>query len=59
MTKNLKLKNFCVIPIKWKLNGVIELLDEFEVSKTNGIIKLCKEDIVEITFTAKTEKIYN
>jgi hypothetical protein len=59
MTKTLKLKNACAIPIKWKLNGVTELPDEFEVSKTNGIIKPCKEEVVEITFTAKTEKIYN
>lgn len=42
--------------MKWKLSGVAELPEEFQVSKTNGMIKPCKEEVVEITFTAKVEK---
>lgn len=56
MTKTLTLKNVTSIPVKWKLSGVAELPEEFQVSKTNGMIKPCKEEIVEITFTAKAEK---
>ena len=29
MTKTLKLTNTCAIPVKWKLNGVAELPEEF------------------------------
>lgn len=56
MTKTLTLKNTSSIPIKWKLTGVEGLPEEFEVSKTNGMIKPCKEEVVEISFTAKVEK---
>lgn len=55
LTKTLTLKNVCAIPIKWNLKGVTELPEEFQVSKTNGTIKPCKEEVVEITFTAKKE----
>lgn len=56
MTKTLTLKNTSSIPIKWKLTGIDALPEEFEVSKSNGMIKPCKEEVVEITFTAKVEK---
>lgn len=59
MTKTLTLKNICAIPIKWKFSGVSELPEEFTVSKTNGTIKPCKDEIVEITFLAKAEKKFN
>jgi hydrocephalus-inducing protein len=55
LTKILTLKNVCSIPIKWKLTGIEGLPEEFIVSKTNGTIKPCKEELVEITFTAKKE----
>ena len=58
-TKTLTLKNVTSIPIKWKLNGITELPEEFQVNKSNGLIKPCKEEIVEITFTAKNEKKFN
>lgn len=59
MTKTLTLKNVSAIPIKWKLAGVTELPEEFQVSKTNGTIKPCKEEVVEITFSAKKEQKFN
>ena len=57
MTKTLTLKNVCAIPVKWKFEGVTGLPEEFTISKTSGMIKPCKDEIVEITFSAKTEKI--
>lgn len=59
LTKALTLKNVCSIPIKWKLTGVEGLPEEFQVSKNNGTIKPCKEEQVEITFTAKKEQKFN
>lgn len=59
MTKTLTLKNVCAIPVKWKLNGIEGLPEEFQVSKANGMIKPCKDEIVEITFTAKKEQKFN
>lgn len=59
LTKTLTLKNVCSIPIKWKLSGVENLPEEFQVSKTNGQIKPCKEEVVEITFSAKKEHKFN
>lgn len=53
------MKNVCSIPIKWKLNGVTELPEEFQVSKTSGMIKPCKEELIDITFLAKIEKKFN
>lgn len=55
LTKTLTLKNVCAIPVKWKLSGVEALPEEFQVSKTNGLIKPCKDEVVEITFIAKKE----
>lgn len=55
LTKTLTLKNVSSIPIKWKLTGVEGLPEEYLISKTNGTIKPCKEELVEITFTAKKE----
>ena len=49
----------CSIPIKWKLTGVDGLPEEFVVSKTSGQIKPCKEETVEVTFTAKKEQKFN
>jgi hypothetical protein len=45
--------------VKWKLTGVEGLPEEFVVSKTNGTIKPCKEELVEITFTAKKDQKFN
>jgi hydrocephalus-inducing protein len=59
LTKTLTLKNICAIPVKWNLKGIAELPEEFEVSKTNGTIKPCKEEVIEITFTAKKEQKFN
>ena len=59
MTKTLTLKNVTSIPVKWKLSGIETLPEEFVVSKSNGMIKPCKEEVVEITFTAKVEKKFN
>jgi hydrocephalus-inducing protein len=56
LTKTLTIKNVCSIPIKWKLSGIEGLPEEFVVSKANGTIKPCKEELVEITFTAKKEQ---
>jgi hydrocephalus-inducing protein len=59
LTKTLTLKNVCSIPIKWKLSGVEGLPEEFVVSKTSGTIKPCKDETVEVTFTAKKEQKFN
>jgi hydrocephalus-inducing protein len=59
LTKNLTLKNVCAIPIKWKLTGIEGLPEEFAVSKTSGVIKPCKDEVVEITFTAKKEQKFS
>jgi hypothetical protein len=59
MTKKLKLTNVCAIPIKWKLSGIEKMPEEFTVSKTNGMIKPCKEEVVEITFLAKKEQKFD
>lgn len=53
MTKTLTLKNTCAIPVKWKLNGIDQLPEEFTVSKDNGIIKPCKDEVIEVTFNTK------
>jgi hydrocephalus-inducing protein len=53
VTQQLKIKNICAIPVKWKLNGVEALpKDEFRIENTNGLLKPCQDTIVEITFTA-------
>ena len=59
LTKTLTLKNVCSIPVKWKLSGVEGLPEEFVVSKTSGMIKPCKEELVEITFSAKKEQKFS
>lgn len=59
LTKTLTLKNVCSIPVKWKLSGIEGLPEEFQVSKSSGMIKPCKDEIVEITFTAKKEQKFN
>lgn len=59
LTKTLTLKNVSSIPIKWKFSGVEGLPEEFLVNKTNGMIKPCKEELVEITFTAKKEQKFS
>ena len=58
LTKTLTLKNICAIPVKWKLVGVEGLPEDFLVSKTNGTLKPCKEEQVEIVFTAKKEQVF-
>ena len=35
------------------------LPEEFQVSKTNGTIKPCKDEVIEITFSAKKEHKFN
>ena len=55
LSKTLTLKNVSAIPIKWKLSGIEGLPEEFTVSKANGIIKPCKEEVIEIIFSAKKE----
>lgn len=59
LTKTLALKNICAIPVTWKLSGITELPEEFEVSKTSGVIKPCKDEIIEVTFSAKKEQKFN
>lgn len=59
LTKTLTLKNVCAIPVKWKLTGIEGLPEEFQVSKTSGTIKPCKEELVEITFSAKKEQKFS
>jgi len=53
------LKNVCAIPIKWKLSGVEGLPEEFVVSKNAGQIKPCKDEVIEITFSAIKEQKFN
>lgn len=55
LTKTLTLKNNCAIPTKWKLSGVEDLPEEFKVSKTSGLLKPCKDEVIEITFKAQKE----
>jgi hypothetical protein len=55
LTKTLTLKNVCAIPIKWKLSGIEGLPEEFKVSKSDGMIKPCKDEVIEITFSATKE----
>mmetsp|Transcript_8825 Transcript_8825/g.8167 ORF Transcript_8825/g.8167 Transcript_8825/m.8167 type:complete len:1196 (+) Transcript_8825:4508-8095(+) len=59
LTKTLTLKNVCAIPIKWKLSGIENMPEEFQVSKTNGQIKPCKEEVIDIIFSAKKEQKFN
>ena len=59
MTKTLTLKNVCAIKIKWKLNVVGELPEEFQISKLSGSIYPNKEEVIEITFSAKKEQKFN
>jgi hydrocephalus-inducing protein len=59
LTKTLTIKSVSAIPVKWKLTGVEGLPEEFQVSKTSGTIKPCKEELVEITFTAKKEQKFS
>jgi len=56
LTKTLKLTNVCAIPINWSLKGVENLPEEFKVAKTSGSIKPCKEELVDISFSAKKEQ---
>lgn len=56
LTKTLTLKNTCAIPTKWKLSGVENLPEEFNVSKTSGLLKPCKDEVIEITFKAQKEQ---
>ena len=50
--KEIKLRNACAIPIKWKLNGLNTLAEEFQVVNTFGELKPCQETKVEVTFKA-------
>jgi len=55
LTKTLTLKNVCTIPANWKLTGVDALPAEFVVSQTSGTLVPYQEQVIEITFEARTE----
>lgn len=50
--KEIRLKNACAIPVKWKLIGLQTLSEEFVVVNTAGELKPCQETKVEVTFKA-------
>jgi len=56
LTKTLKLTNNCAIPVNWALKGTENLPEEFKVAKLSGQIKPCKEEQVDISFSAKKEQ---
>ena len=52
------MKNVSAIPVKWNLAGVEALPEEFEINKTNGMLKPHQEVVVDIKFSAiKQEKL--
>ncbi len=52
LTKTLTLKNVCAIPVKWRLTGIEELPEEIEVLKSSGMLKPCKEEVIDVKFVA-------
>ena len=50
--KEIKLRNACAIPIKWKLNGINTLPEEFQTGVSFGELKPCQETKVDVTFKA-------
>ena len=56
--KEIKLRNICAIPIKWKLNGINNLPEEFLVNNVAGELKPCQETVVEVTFKAIKQNKY-
>jgi hydrocephalus-inducing protein len=57
LQKTLTLKNNSSIPANWKLTGIDELPEEFQVDCREGKLAPCAEQVINITFTAKEEKI--
>jgi hydrocephalus-inducing protein len=57
LQKTLTLKNNSAIPANWKLSGIDELPEEFNVNCREGKLAPCAEQVIEITFEAKEEKI--
>jgi hypothetical protein len=53
----LTLKNNSAIPANWKLTGIDELPEEFNVNCREGKLLPCGEQTIDITFEAKEEKI--
>lgn len=59
-TKEIKLRNACSIPLKWKLNNLNSLPEEYSVANTSGELKPNQETKVEVTFKAlKQSKFKN
>lgn len=56
LTKTLTLTNACALPVKWNLSGVEGLPQEFTVSKTNGTLKPCKDEAIDISFNSIKEQ---
>lgn len=50
LQKTLTLTNASPLPINWALKNVDKLSEEFEVSKTSGLLKPYREEPIEITF---------
>jgi len=50
LTKQLKITNACAIPVEWKLLGVDTLPEAFTVSKKQGQLKPCQEEVLDIVF---------
>ena len=59
LEKTLKISSACSIPVRWRLAGVADLPEEFEVSKETGILKPYKEEIITIKFIAQKEQKFN
>lgn len=57
-TRQLTVKNVSAIPVKWNLAGTEGMPEEFEINKTNGMLKPHQEVVVDIKFSAiKQEKL--
>lgn len=52
MTKKIKIKNVCAIPVKWNLKDVESLPQEFQVINTSGELKPLQEAVVDVKFKA-------
>ena len=60
VTESVVVRNVCAVPVKWKISGLEELPEEFNIQNTSGLLKPTQEAIVEINFKGiKQQKFQN
>lgn len=57
--RTLKLTNDCRIPVKWALKSETEQPKEFNISKTEGVLKACQGVEIEIIFNSEIQDQFN